>query len=89
MGPERAVHRAQVTAWTFAGWLLLAFGVFEIQLSLVAELTGFGDRMFFSVRPPPPPSLSCHALQIAQWPELCLQGTGRAQAHTCLRQRVR
>ena len=42
---------AQLTAWTFCGWLLVAFGLFEVFLSLMAELTGFGDRHFFTVRP--------------------------------------
>ena len=50
-GLSRHVNAAQLTAWTFCGWLLVAFGLFEVFLGLLAELTGFGDRRFFTVRP--------------------------------------
>ncbi|KAK9845266.1 hypothetical protein WJX81_001622 [Elliptochloris bilobata] len=36
-----------LVGWNLAGWLLMAFGLFEVHLGLVAELTGFGDRVFY------------------------------------------
>ena len=59
---------AQLTAWTFSGWLLLAFGVFDVFLNLLAELTGFADRQFFTVRSSAPALLQPLCLKL----ELCL-----------------